>query len=154
MINLVLRVNGSDHEVQIEEGAPLLYVLRNDLGLKGAKYGCGLEQCGACSVLVDGEAQFSCSTPAETFVGKEITTIEGIGTANKPHPIQRAFATEGVGQCGYCIPGTVVTVKALLDRKSNPDRSEIKEALSKNLCRCGCHHDVLKAVERLISESV
>ena len=95
MINLVLRVNDSDHEVQIEEGAPLLYVLRNDLGLKGAKYGCGLEQCGACSVLVDGEAQFSCSTPAETFVGKEITTIEGIGTANKPHPIQRAFAKEG-----------------------------------------------------------
>lgn len=154
MINLVLRVNGSDHEVQVEEGVPLLYVLRNDLGLKGAKYGCGLEQCGACNVLVDGEAQFSCSTPAETFVGKEITTIEGIGTVNQPHPIQQAFAKEGVGQCGYCIPGTVVSVKALLDQKSNPDPSEINEALSKNLCRCGCHHDVLKAVERLISESV
>ena len=154
MINLVLRVNGSDHEVQIEEGVPLLYVLRNDLDLKGAKYGCGLEQCGACSVLVDGEAQFSCSAAAETFVGKEITTIEGIGTANQPHPIQKAFAKEGVGQCGYCIPGTVITVKALLDKKSNPDPSEINEALSKNLCRCGCHHDVLKAVERLISESV
>ena len=153
MIDLMLRVNGRDRAVEIEEGSPLLYVLRNELGLKGAKYGCGLEQCGACYVLVNGEAQFSCSTPAESLVGKEIITIEGIGTVSNPDPIQKAFAQQGAGQCGYCIPGTVIAVKALLAKNKKPKRVEILDALSSNLCRCGAHHDVVKAVEKLVSES-
>ena len=153
MIDLILRVNGRDYAVEIEEGTPLLYVLRNELGLKGAKYGCGLEQCGACYVLVNGEAQFSCSIPAETLAGKEITTIEGVGTVSNPDPIQKAFARQGAGQCGYCIPGTVIAVKALLAENPQPNRVEILDALSSNLCRCGAHHDVVKAVEQLVWES-
>ncbi len=153
MIDLILKVNGKEHHVEIEEGTPLLYVLRNELELKGAKYGCGLEQCGACYVLVDGEAKFSCSTPAETLAGKDITTIEGIGTTSNPDPIQEAFAQQGAGQCGYCIPGTVIAVKALLAKNPQPTRAQILDGLSNNLCRCGAHHDVVKAVENLAFES-
>lgn len=150
MAAIELRVNGNNYSIDVDDGTPLLYVLRGKLGLKGAKYGCGTEQCGACCVIVDGVSTYSCSTPVEAFEGKEIETIEGIGTPESLHAIQRAFLKEGTGQCGYCIPGTIVAVKALLDGDSSPSESDIREALSPHLCRCGCHHDVLRAVCRAL----
>jgi len=145
---LTLRVNGREHRISVDPETPLLYVLRNDLGLTGAKFGCGLEQCHACAVLVDGEAVTSCATAVEAFVGSEITTIEGIGTPERLHPLQEAFLEEEAAQCGYCIPGVIVTAKALLDRAKHPSEDEIRAALAPNLCRCGSQPRIVRAVRR------
>jgi nicotinate dehydrogenase subunit A len=143
-----LRVNGVEHQLLIDPQTPLLYVLRNDLGLTAAKFGCGLEQCFACAVLVDGEAVPSCATAAAAFVGKEITTLEGIGTPERLHPLQAAFLEEEAAQCGYCIPGVIVSAKALLDRTPHPSDDEIRAALAPHLCRCGSQPRIVKAVRR------
>lgn len=146
--DLVLRVNGADHALRVDPQTPLLYVLRNDLGLTAAKFGCGLEQCHACAVIVDGEVATSCSTAVEVFAGKEITTLEGIGTPERLHPLQEAFLEEEAAQCGYCIPGVIVGAKALLDRRPNPSEDEIRAALEPHLCRCGSHPRIVRAVRR------
>jgi len=146
--DLILRVNGAEHRVAADPRTPLLYVLRNDLGLTAAKFGCGLEQCYACAVIADGEAVTSCATPVEAFAGKEITTLEGIGTPERLHPLQEAFLEEEAAQCGYCIPGMIVVAKALLDRTAEPTDGEIRAALAPNLCRCGSQPRILKAVSR------
>jgi nicotinate dehydrogenase subunit A len=151
-VRLVLRVNGSEHEVEAAPDTPLLFVLRNDLGLRAAKLGCALEQCGACVVLVDGEPVPSCHAAVESFVGHEITTLEGIGTPASPDPLQRAFVEEGAAQCGYCIPGVVVAARALLDRVAQPSEVEIRTALDGHLCRCGTHPRILRAVRRAAAE--
>lgn len=145
---LVLTVNGREHRVGADPATPLLYVLRNELGLIAAKFGCGLEQCYACAVLVDGEAQPSCVAPAGSFAGRSITTLEGIGTPDRLHPLQRAFLDEQAGQCGYCIPGIIVSAKALLDRVPRPSEGEVRSALDPHLCRCGCHPRAIAAVRR------
>lgn len=147
-----LHVNGCEHRLEVDPKTPLIYVLRNDLGLKGAKFGCGLEQCGACLVLVDGKSEYTCNTPVAAFEGRKITTIEGIGTPGDLHPIQRAFVQERAAQCGYCIPGIIVATKALLDENPDPAKGEIQEALSGNLCRCGTHAAIIKAVLRAARE--
>jgi nicotinate dehydrogenase subunit A len=145
---LTLNVNGEARRVEVEPDTPLLYVLRNDLGLFAAKFGCGLEQCYACAAIVDGEAVPTCSTAVEAFVGKEIVTLEGIGTLEQLHPLQEAFLEEQAAQCGYCIPGIIVGAKALLDRNPKPTDAEIKDALAPHLCRCGSHPRVIRAVKR------
>ncbi|MGY9004666.1 MAG: (2Fe-2S)-binding protein [Alphaproteobacteria bacterium] len=146
--NFTLRVNGAEHSVTVEPDTPLLYVLRNDLGLKSAKYGCGEEQCGACSVIVDGERAFSCSVPINEVTGKDITTLEGLGTKDAPHALQTAFIEEQAAQCGYCTSGIIMAAKALLDANPDPDMDAIRTGLQDNLCRCGAHGRVLKAVQR------
>lgn len=143
-----LNVNGRDHELQSEPDTPLLYALRDELGLNGAKYGCGLGQCGACTVMVDGKAVFSCLTPIAALPGRAIRTIEGLGTANAPNPVQRAFIDEQAAQCGYCIAGMVMRTQALLERNPKPTDQEIRDALAVNLCRCGTHMRILAAVRR------
>jgi nicotinate dehydrogenase subunit A len=143
-----LTVNGSEVAVAADPDAPLLDVLRNHLGLVGAKFGCGLEQCGCCMVLVDGRPEKSCGKAVSAVAGKQIVTIEGLGTRDKPHPLQQAFLDEQAGQCGYCLPGIIVTAKALLDRNPAPSRAEIALALDDNICRCGSHVRILRAVER------
>jgi nicotinate dehydrogenase subunit A len=143
---IVLTVNGAAREVTAEAETPLLYVLRNDLKLKGARFGCGLGQCGACTVIVDGKAVQSCDVPVSAVVGKAITTIEGIGTADEPHPLQRAFVHEQAAQCGYCVSGIIMTAKALLDVNPSPTDTELREALAGNLCRCGTHTRILRAI--------
>jgi nicotinate dehydrogenase subunit A len=145
---IVLDVNGRRCEVAAEPETPLLYVLRNDLKLKGARYGCGVGACGACMVIVDGKPVQSCDVPASAVAGKAITTIEGIGTPEKPHPLQRAFIGEQAAQCGYCITGIIMSAKALLDAKPQPSDDEIKTALAGNLCRCGTHVRIVRAVKR------
>ena len=145
---LVLRINGREHEVLSDPGTPLLYVLRNDLGLTAAKFGCGLEQCYACAVIVDGTAVPSCVSPVEAFAGREIVTLEGIGTTDRFHPLQQAFLDQQAGQCGYCIPGMIVGAKALLDRVAAPTDEEIRLALAPHLCRCGAHPRVVDAVRQ------
>jgi nicotinate dehydrogenase subunit B len=146
---ITLRVNGRERHVHVEPDTPLLYVLRNDLGLKGTKLGCGLEQCGACTVLVDGEATPSCRLPVEAVQGREITTIEGLGTAEDLHPLQEAFVAEGAAQCGYCTAGMIVAAKALLDQVPHPSDDEIRAHMVGNLCRCGTHERVLRAIRRV-----
>jgi nicotinate dehydrogenase subunit A len=141
-----LKVNGTMRTVPAEPDTPLLYVLRNDLGLYGAKFGCGLAQCGACTVLVDGGAVRSCMTAIGSLGQSEVTTIEGIGTAANPHPLQRAFIDEQAAQCGYCINGMIMLAKALLDRTPRPTEREIRIALAGNLCRCGTHGRIIRAV--------
>ena len=143
-----LNVNGAEHGVAADPDTPLLDVLRNHLGLTGAKFGCGLEQCGCCMVLVDGSPVKSCGRAVATVAGRSITTIEGLGTPEHPHPLQQAFLDEQAGQCGYCLPGVLVSAKALLDRNPAPTRREIALALDDNICRCGSHHRILRAVER------
>ena len=149
---ITLRVNGQPRSVDAAMDTPLLLVLRNDLGLIAAKLGCGLEQCGSCTVLVDGEARTSCRLPVGSVAGSEITTLEGIGTAEAPHPLQRAFIAENAAQCGYCTSGILVTAKALLDRTRRPSTAEVRHALRDNLCRCGSHNRVLRAVQRAARE--
>ena len=127
---------------------PLLDVLRNHLGLMGTKFGCGLEQCGCCMVLIDGQPEKSCGKALSTVAGKSVLTIEGLGTPELPHPLQTAFLDEQAGQCGYCLPGILISAKALLDRNPAPSRQEIALALDDNICRCGSHIRILKAVER------
>ena len=143
---VLLNVNGAAREVAADPETPLLYVLRNDLDLKGARYGCGVGLCGACTVIVDGKAVQSCDVPVSAVAGKAITTIEGIGTADKPHPLQRAFIAEQAAQCGYCVSGIIMSAKALLDAKPRPSDDEIREALHQNLCRCGTHTRILRAI--------
>ena len=141
-----IKVNGALRSVPAEPDTPLLYVLRNDLGLSAAKFGCGLGQCGTCTVLVDGAPVRSCIVPIGTLGQSEITTIEGIGTVEQPHPLQAAFIEEQAVQCGYCIPGMIMMAKALLDRKEQPSEAEIRLALASNLCRCGTHNRIVRAI--------
>lgn len=143
---LVINVNGVAREVTADAETPLLYVLRNDLELKGARYGCGIGLCGACTVIVDGKALQSCDAPVSAVEGKAITTIEGIGTTANPHRLQREFIDKQAAQCGYCVTGIIMSAKALLDSKPNPTDAEIREALAGNLCRCGTHSRILRAV--------
>src|ERR1700676_1720108 len=141
-----LRVNGREHRVEAEGGTPLLYLLRNDLHLNSPKYGCGLGECGACTVLVDGIAARSCVLPVSLAENKEIVTLEGLGTAETPHSIQQAFIDAQAAQCGYCLNGMIMTAKALLDRNPSPDEREVRAELRYNLCRCGTHVEILRAV--------
>jgi nicotinate dehydrogenase subunit A len=141
-------VNGTTQKVEAAETVPLLEVLRNHLGLRGARYGCGLEQCGCCMVLVDGEPAYACTREVGTVANRDVTTIEGLGTLAEPHPLQQAFLDEQAGQCGYCLSGILISAKALLDRNPDPSRADIVAALDKHLCRCGAHQRILRAVER------
>lgn len=145
---LTLHVNGTSQTVEADERATLLDVLRNGLGLFGARFGCGAEQCGSCAVLIDGQARPSCGVEAATLEGKTIVTVEGIGTPQRPHPIQTAMIENQAGQCGYCLSGIVVGAKALLDRNPRPSRGEIAQALDGHLCRCGAHNRIIAAIER------
>jgi nicotinate dehydrogenase subunit A len=149
MARFVLNVNGGSRTVNVRDpNEPLLYVLRNRLGLTGAKFGCGLGQCGSCTVLVDGEAIRSCILPVAKVAGRKVVTIEGLGSEDKPHPLQAAFVAEQAAQCGYCATGAVMTGAALLARKPNATLDEAKVALAGNLCRCGAHDRILRAVMR------
>ena len=146
MIRLI--VNGQQRDVTVDPETPLLYVLRNDLGLTGTKFGCGLGQCGTCTVLVAGQAVRSCVTPVQAVAGQEVITIEGLGSPERPHPLQAAFIEEQAAQCGYCTPGIVMTATAFLARTPRPTEAQIKEALADTLCRCGTHDRVIRAVKR------
>jgi nicotinate dehydrogenase subunit A len=142
-------VNGKAVSVSpSNEETPLLNVLRNELGLVGTRFGCGLEQCGCCTVLIDGQPEKSCAKPVWSVAGKTITTVEGLGSEAKPHPLQQAFLDEQAGQCGYCLSGILVSAKALLDRNPQPTRAQIAQALDGNICRCGSHNRILRAVEK------
>ena len=145
---ITFTVNGSATSVDVAETTSLLEALRNHLGLMGTRYGCGLEQCGACMVLVDGQPAFACTRETGTVAGRSVTTIEGLGTPEKLHPLQRAFLDEQAGQCGYCLSGIIVSAKALLDRNPKPSRADIVAALDRHLCRCGAHQRIIRAVER------
>ena len=147
-MTISLKVNGATRVVSAEPDTPLLYVLRNDLELNGAKFGCGLAQCGACTVLLDGRAVRSCVTSIDTVGDGEIITIEGLGTIDKPHPLQRAFMEEQAAQCGYCINGMIMTAKELLDRIPHPTEADVRATLAPNLCRCGTHNRIIRAVLR------
>jgi nicotinate dehydrogenase subunit A len=144
----VLNVNGQAHQVEADSSTPLLYVLRDDLGLNGAKYGCGLGQCGACTVLVDGKAVFSCVLPIAALSGRAVRTVEGLGTVDAPGPVQRAFLEEQAAQCGYCIAGMIVRAQALLEANPAPSEAQIRAHMQPNLCRCGTHMRILRAVRR------
>jgi nicotinate dehydrogenase subunit A len=150
---LELRVNGRAHEIAAEPKTPLLYVLRNDLGLKGTRFGCGSGQCGACMVLMDGKAVPSCDTPLWAAAGHEITTIEGLGSPEKPHPLQQAFLDEQAAQCGYCINGILMSAAALLQHSKTPTEKETAKALERNLCRCGTHVRILRAIKNAAAKS-
>jgi nicotinate dehydrogenase subunit A len=143
-----LRINGATHDVTVEPDTPLLYILRNDIALNGAKFGCGLGQCGACTVIIDGSAVRSCRSPVGKVAGKEITTIEGLGTIDKPHPMQAAFITEQAAQCGYCINGMVMAATAFVAKTPNPTDDQIRDGLAQNLCRCGTHNRIVRAIQR------
>ena len=143
-----LKVNGAQRSVPAAADTPLLYVLRNDLALNGAKFGCGLAQCGACTVLLDGRAVRSCVTEIGSIGASEVTTIEGLGTIDKPHPLQQAFIDEQAAQCGYCINGMIMQAAAYLQTNRKPSEQEIKTALAENLCRCGTHLRIVRAIKR------
>jgi len=143
-----ININGRTREVDADPATPLLYVLRNDLELNGAKFGCGLGQCGACTVLVDGAAVFSCLLPLAALDGRAVTTVEGLGTPAEPGPLQRAFVEEQAAQCGYCIAGMIMRAQALLARKRTFSEQELREHMQPNLCRCGTHMRILRAVRR------
>jgi nicotinate dehydrogenase subunit A len=147
-ITVTLEVNGHTREVRAMADTPLLLILRNDLQLNGPKYGCGLGECGACTVIIDGVAARSCVFPLSGAVGRDIVTLEGLGTRETPHPVQQAFIDEQAAQCGYCLNGMIMTAKALLDRNPNPSEAEVRSELSGNLCRCGTHIEILRAVLR------
>jgi len=145
---LEITVNGKPHQVEATPDTPLLYVLRNELRLNAAKYGCGLSRCGACIVHVNGEAAFSCQYPVGDAAGAEVTTLEGLGMVDDPHPLQQAVLDEQAAQCGYCIPGMIMKAAALLKHNRHPDEREIREALAGNLCRCGSYPRIVRAVMR------
>ena len=147
-----LNVNGRRHDVGAEPETPLLYVLRNDLKLKGARFGCGHGQCGACTVLVDGKAVQSCDLPLSAAAGKAITTVEGLGDEGHPHPLQRALLDEQASQCGYCLSGILVKAAELLERDPAVDEAGVRAALDGNLCRCGSHNRIVRAVLRAAAE--
>jgi nicotinate dehydrogenase subunit A len=154
MARISLKVNGKSQTVEAEPDMPLLYALRNDLQLNGPKFGCGLAQCGACTVIMDSNAIRSCVTPMSTVQNKSVTTLEGLGSTKKLHKIQQAFIDEQAAQCGYCINGMIMSTKALLDKNPKPTDSQIREALAGNLCRCGTHIRILRAVKRASGELV
>jgi nicotinate dehydrogenase subunit A len=143
-----LNVNGKKHAVDVNPDTSLLYLLRNDLGLNGPKFGCGLGQCGACTVLMDGTAVLSCVMTVAQAAGRKIVTLEGLGSPEKPHPLQKAFIEEQAAQCGYCSNGMIMKSKELLDRTPDPTEPEIRQALASNLCRCGTHNNIIRAVRR------
>jgi len=143
-----LNVNGRQHQVDVDPRTPLLYVLRNVLKLNAAKFGCGLGQCGACTVLVGTSPIFSCLTPVSVVAGRPVRTVEGLGTADSPGPVQKAFIEEQSAQCGYCIPGMIMRTQALLERNPSPTETQIRAALEPNLCRCGTHMRILRAARR------
>jgi aerobic-type carbon monoxide dehydrogenase small subunit (CoxS/CutS family) len=147
-VSLSLTVNGAQHTVEADASTPLLYVLRDELGLNGAKYGCGLALCGACTVQIDGEPTFSCVTPIGSLAGKHIRTVEGLGTAAEPGALQAAFEAEQAAQCGYCIAGMLMRAQALLDHNPTPTEAQIRAYLQPNLCRCGTHMRILRAMQR------
>ena len=147
----VINVNGKDHVVAADPTTPLLYVLRNDLALNGAKFGCGLGQCGSCTVLLDGKPIFSCLTPISVLEGRKVTTVEGLGTAEVPSPMQQAFIDEQAAQCGYCIAGMIMRAQVLLETRPNVSDSEIRAHMEPNLCRCGTHARILRAVRRALA---
>jgi len=147
-MGITFTVNGSVREADLPETTTLLETLRNHLGLVGTRYGCGLEQCGACMVLIDGDPVHACTREIGTVAGKYVTTIEGMGGADELHPLQQAFLDEQAGQCGYCLSGIIVSAKALLDRNPSPTRAEIVAALDRHLCRCGAHQRIIRAIER------
>jgi Aerobic-type carbon monoxide dehydrogenase, small subunit CoxS/CutS homologs len=144
----MVNVNGTDHRVDAALDTPLLYVLRDDLGLNGAKYGCGLGQCGACTVQIDGKAVFSCVTPLAAVGSRKVRTVEGLGSVEAMSPLQRAFADEQAAQCGYCIAGMIMRAQALLDENPSPSDTEIRSHMQPNLCRCGTHMRILRAIRR------
>jgi aerobic-type carbon monoxide dehydrogenase small subunit (CoxS/CutS family) len=144
----ILTVNGRSHRIDVDPATPLLYVLRDDLQLNGAKFGCGLGQCGACTVMVDGEAVLSCVVPISALQGRRIRTLEGLSVGDGPGPVQRAFIEEQAAQCGYCIPGMIMRAQALLEKNPSPSHDEIRRSMNANLCRCGTHMRILRAVER------
>ena len=143
-----LTVNGRPVSVRVAGTAPLIEVLRNMLGLAGTRFGCGLEQCGSCMVLVDGEPVYACTREISTLAGRSVTTIEGLSADGSPHPLQQAFLAEQAGQCGYCLSGILMSAKALIDRNPRPDRAAIAAALDRHLCRCGVHNRIMRGVER------
>jgi len=143
-----LNINGRTHAIDADPHTPLLYVLRDHLALSGAKFGCGLGQCGACTVMIDGQATFSCLTPISVLPGRRIKTVEGLGTVEQPGPLQRAFIDEQAAQCGYCIAGMIMRAQALLEKNPSPSEAEIRRHMMPNLCRCGTHMRILRAVRR------
>ena len=152
MSAITLRVNGRTHTLDVDPTTPLLYVLSDDLGLRGPKFGCGLGQCGACTAIVNGTAVRSCITAVSGAAGKEITTLEGLGTPEKPHPIQKAFIDEQAAQCGFCLNGVILTAKAFLDKNPQATEAEIRQALSNVLCRCFTHTRIHAAIRRYAKE--
>ena len=150
---VTIKVNGASRAVPAEPDTPLLYVLRNDFALNGAKFGCGLAQCGSCTVLIDGKPVRSCITTIGSIGNSEVTTLEGLGTPDKPHPLQKAFIEEQAAQCGYCVSGMIMSAKELLDRNPKATEADVKEALSGNLCRCGTHNRIVGAVLRAARET-
>lgn len=148
MALITLKVNGKTHRVEAQPDTPLLYVLRDNLELHGPKFGCGLGQCGACTVIVDGDAVRSCSVPVSKVGNRAVTTLEGLGSMKKPHPVQQAFIDEQAAQCGYCVNGMIMTATAFLGHNKNPSEDQIKRALADNLCRCGTHVRIVRAVKR------
>jgi nicotinate dehydrogenase subunit A len=148
-----LRVNGTERSVEADPAASLLGVLRGQLGLTGTNFGCGANQCGACHVLIDGAAVASCDTPLWAATGKDIVTVEGLGTPERPHPLQLAFLAEQAGQCGYCLPGILISAAALLRRNPDPSDADVRAALDRNLCRCGAHNRIVRAVLRAAKEA-
>jgi nicotinate dehydrogenase subunit A len=149
---ITLRVNGREQRIDVDPATPLLYVLRDHLELNGAKFGCGLGQCGACTVLVDGRAILSCVAPVAALQGRHITTLEGLGSKDDPGPVQRAFIEEQAAQCGYCIPGMIMRAQALLRRNPSPTDEQIRAEMQPNLCRCGTHMRIVRAVRRAAQE--
>ena len=145
---IAITVNGKQHSIDAAPDTPLLYALRNDLELNGAKFGCGLAACGACTVIIDGKAVRSCAAPLSSVAGKAITTIEGLGTSAKHHALQKAFVEEQAAQCGYCANGMIMTAKVLLDKNPRPTEAQIRKALAANLCRCGAHNRIVRAIQR------
>jgi nicotinate dehydrogenase subunit A len=152
MSSIAFTVNGRAVEVAADGDTPLLDVLRNHLDLTGTRFGCGLEQCGSCMVLIDGQPEKSCGKALSTVAGKSVLTIEGLGTPAQPHSLQQAFLDEQAGQCGYCLSGILISAKALLDRNPAPTRTEIAAALDDNICRCGSHHRIMRAVARAAAQ--
>ena len=148
MSRITLKINGSDHTVTVDPETPLLFVLNDDLGLRGPRFGCGLAQCGACSVILDGKVIRSCVTPVGSVGKRQITTLEGLGTQEKLHPIQQAFVEEGAAQCGFCLSGVILTAKTALDAKPNASDEEIRDALGSVLCRCFAHVRMMRAIRK------
>ena len=148
-----LKVNGTTRHVNVEPDTPLLYILRNDMELSGPRFGCGLSQCGACTVLINGKATRSCVTPVVSIQSAEITTLEGLGTKEKPHALQKAFIEEQAAQCGFCSNGMIMTAKAFLDKNPKPTDAQVRKALGANFCRCGTHNRIVRAVLRASKEA-